>query len=193
MKTRESGMPDETYWESLFAVELILDRLGIDKNIRDVVELGCGYGTFTIPVAKRIGGSIVTHDIESAMVERTTQRAFENKTSNVVCRLRDVVKGGFDVPENHADACLLFNILHAENPGHLLAEAARIVRENGKILVIHWRRDNNSPRGPSMDIRPAPEQIIEWAVQTNVLALDSDVIDLPPWHYGLRFTKKLTV
>ncbi len=29
---------------------LILDRLGIDSNLKDAVELGCGYGTFTIPV-----------------------------------------------------------------------------------------------------------------------------------------------
>ncbi len=27
MKFRESGMPEETYWESLFDVPLILDRL----------------------------------------------------------------------------------------------------------------------------------------------------------------------
>jgi len=31
MKLRESGMPDEAYWETLFDVPLILDRLGIDN------------------------------------------------------------------------------------------------------------------------------------------------------------------
>jgi hypothetical protein len=47
MRLRESGMPEEEYWESLFNVELILDRMGIDTTMRDVAELGCGYGTFT--------------------------------------------------------------------------------------------------------------------------------------------------
>ena len=56
MKLRESGMPEESCWESLFDVELALDRLGIDRSLQDVVELGCGYGTFTIPVARRISG-----------------------------------------------------------------------------------------------------------------------------------------
>jgi hypothetical protein len=29
-------------------------------NIRDVVEMGCGYGTFTLPVALRISGVLTT-------------------------------------------------------------------------------------------------------------------------------------
>jgi len=44
MKLRESGMPEEAYWETLFDVGLILDRLGIDAQLKNVVELGCGYG-----------------------------------------------------------------------------------------------------------------------------------------------------
>jgi SAM-dependent methyltransferase len=67
VKLRESGMPEEQYWESLFSVELILDRLGIDAALRDVAELGCGYGTFTLPVARRISGVIETCDIEPEM------------------------------------------------------------------------------------------------------------------------------
>ena len=47
MKLRESGMPEEGLWETLFDVGLILDRLGIDDTVQDIVELGCGYGTFT--------------------------------------------------------------------------------------------------------------------------------------------------
>ncbi len=43
MKVRESGMPEEAYWESLFDIETILDRLGIDGSLGDVIELGCGY------------------------------------------------------------------------------------------------------------------------------------------------------
>jgi hypothetical protein len=42
MKVRESGMPDESYWETLFDVALILDRFGIDFQLRNVVEFGCG-------------------------------------------------------------------------------------------------------------------------------------------------------
>ena len=49
-------MPDEAYRESLFDIPLILDRLNIDQTVEHVAELGCGFGTFTLPVARRIRG-----------------------------------------------------------------------------------------------------------------------------------------
>ena len=73
MKIRDSGMPEEVYWESLFDVPLILSKLGIER-FQDVAELGCGYGTFSIPVAKAIRGTLYTFDIDSAMVARTLER-----------------------------------------------------------------------------------------------------------------------
>lgn len=190
MKLRESGMPDEAYWETLFNVPLILERLGIDARLRDVVELGCGYGTFTLPVARRITGSIETLDIEPAMVERTRARAQTEGLRNVACRVRDVMTEGFGLEPESKDACLLFNILHCEEPVRLLAEATRVVRSGGWLLVIHWRCDPSTPRGPGMNIRPQPRQIVAWAAQAGRLDLVDEILDLPPWHYGLRLRKK---
>src|SRR5437870_2976369 len=107
MKIRDSGMPDEPYWESLFDVPLILSRLSIDA-FHDVAELGCGYGTFTVPIAKRIGGTLYTFDIDPEMIARTRERA---KSLPIVCEQRDVMESGFGV---EVDAVVLFNILHCE-------------------------------------------------------------------------------
>jgi SAM-dependent methyltransferase len=189
MKLRESGMPEEAYWETLFDVGLILDRLGVDARLRDVVEMGCGYGTFTVPVAKRVSGTVTTFDIDGAMVERTRQRAAAAGAHNVACVVRDVFADGFAGEAGSKDACLLFNILHCEEPVRLLAEAARVVRPGGAVLVIHWRCDPATPRGPSMEIRPQPERIVEWAEQTGLLEVEGPVIDLPPWHFGLRLRR----
>jgi hypothetical protein len=54
VKLHESGMPEEAYWETLLDVPLTLDRLGIDARLGDVMEFGCGYGTFTVPMARRV-------------------------------------------------------------------------------------------------------------------------------------------
>ena len=190
MRLRESGMPEETYWETLFDVELILDRLGIDESLRDLVELGCGFGTFTLPVARRIGGVLTTIDIDPEMVARTARRAKEGGLSNVVCREADVLTDGFGVAPQSQDACLLFNILHCEDPVRVLTKAARIVRPTGSVLVIHWRFDPATPRGPNMEIRPRPESIIEWALETRLLCNEGTILDLPPWHYGIRFSRR---
>jgi hypothetical protein len=85
-----------------------------------------------------------------------------------------------------ADAVLLFNILHCEQPVRLLRHAANALRPGGKVLVIHWRCDIPTPRGPSAAIRPSPQQIIELAASSNLRA--GDVIDLPPWHYGMSLS-----
>jgi hypothetical protein len=48
MKGRESGMPDEAYWSSFFDTEAVIETLlGPATEAGDVVEFGCGYGTFT--------------------------------------------------------------------------------------------------------------------------------------------------
>lgn len=187
MKLRESGMPDEDYWESLLDVDLILARLNIGPNLYDVVELGCGYGTFTLPVAKRIAGILTTVDIDPKMVERTRSRC--SGLTNVRCLHRDVFRDGLEVVDASQDACLLFNILHCEEPVRILAESARTVRSGGRVLVIHWRRDISTPRGPTLDIRPSPEQIVNWASQTDLLAADGIVLDLLPWHYGISLLR----
>lgn len=189
MKLRESGMPDETYWESFFDVDTILDRFEIDDSLADVVELGCGYGTFTLPVARRIRGVLFTMDIDPGMVTRTTARVREAGLRNVVCREADVLSDGFGVASESQDGCLLFNILHCEDPVRLLHAASQIIRPGGSLFVIHWRHDPATPRGPSLSIRPKPENIIEWAAQTGTLLGQSQILDLPAWHYGLHFTR----
>ena len=189
MRLRESGMPEEAYWETLLDVPLVLDRLGIDARLRDVVEFGCGYGTFTVPVAKRISGMVTTFDIDEAMIERTRQRAAAAGAYNVLYVVRDVFVDGFGGEAESKDACLLFNILHCEEPVRLLAEAARVVRPGGAVLAIHWRHDPATPRGPNLDIRPKPEQIVRWAKQTGLLEAEGPLIDLPPRHYGFRFVR----
>lgn len=175
MKIRDSGMPDEIYWETLFDVPLIVSRLGIDR-FHDVAELGCGYGTFTVPIAKAISGTLHTYDVDLDMLARTEQRTAGLR---VICANRDVVESGFGI---QVDAVLLFNILHFEEPILLLEHAAAAGRE---VLVIHWRY-GETPRGPTLDIRPHPEQIVAWAIEAG-LEPRGDTIDLPPWHYGLRF------
>jgi SAM-dependent methyltransferase len=189
MKLRESDMPEEEYWESLFDIELILDRLGIDATLRNVAELGCGYGSFTLPVARRISGVVETYDIEQAMVDRTLQRAEKAGLRNVRGVARDVLAEGFGGEPESKDACLLFNILHGEQPERLLVHARQAVHPDGLVLVIHWRCDQATPRGPSMEIRPRPEQIMEWACRTGLLRFVAPALDLPPWHYGLRFVR----
>lgn len=188
MKVRDSGMPPQDYWETLLDVPGILDAFGFGPATGDMAELGCGYGTFTLPLARRIGGTVHTIDIEAEMIAITRQRATAAGLTNVQAALRDVLADGFGPPAGSCDAALLFNILHAEQPVALLRAARDVVRPGGLVAVIHWRSDIATPRGPSLDIRPRPEQIIAWAVEAG-LESDGGSFLLPPWHYGLKLRR----
>jgi len=187
MKVPDSGMPVENYWESLFDVPLILDRLGIDQSVEDVAELGCGYGTFTLPLARRISGTVFTFDIDVAKLERTRRRAGEARLANIKAAQRDVIADGFDLSDGSCDVCLLFNILHFPKAPALIAEAARVIGSRGRVLAIHWRSDIPTPRGPAVAVRPRPAQIERWAAAAGVNA--GPACDLPPWHFGAVLTK----
>ena len=192
MKIRESGMPEETHWESFFDVQNIFSRLQLDNKIIDAVEFGSGYGTFTIPAAKIIKGKIHAFDIEEEMISCLSQRVIEDKLSNVIIHETDFVKEGTLLKYNSIDYAMLFNILHAENPMELLKEAFRILKPGGKAGIIHWIYSSTTPRGPSMDIRPKPEQCIEW-IKLAGFTIKSDVISLPPYHYGIIGEKSGTL
>ncbi len=64
MKVFDSGMPDETYWNSLFDIPAIIDWLKLESVRDPIAEIGCGYGTFTVPAAQESSQVIHAIDLE---------------------------------------------------------------------------------------------------------------------------------
>jgi hypothetical protein len=81
---------------------------------------------------------------------------------------------------------MIFNLLHLEQPVDLLREAYRTLQDGGVLSVIHWRSDIPTPRGPSLAIRPTPEQCREWMAEAGFRAIESvDLQSCCPFHFGL--------
>jgi len=189
-RVRESGMPAEDYWETLLDPEETLNRLGFQPALHPTaIELGCGYGTFTIPVARRVN-KLIAFDIDASMVGRTQCRIESQDIGNVIVSNRDVVKMGYGLAPEGCHAVLLFNILHCVNPVDMLRQAALQLKPgHGVLYATHWRHDPSTPRGPPLAIRPKPENLLEWAHATGMLRAKSGPIDCPPWHYGWVFER----
>ena len=184
MKIREGGMPPEDLWKSFYNPEHILNELGLTRDCKVVVDFGCGYGTFAIPAAQIITGTVYAFDIEAELIIECENKAEISGLQNVICQARDFISNGIGLLPNSADYAMLFNILHTENPLPLLQEAQRILVTGGKVGVIHWNYDSTTPRGPSMEIRPRPEQCQEW-MEAAGFELVKPYVDLPPFHYGI--------
>ncbi len=180
-------MPSEESWAGFFDPKVTLEKLSLTKNHRGVVDFGCGYGTFTIPAAKMIDGKVYALDIEPEMVAATKAKAAD--LDNVETRYRDFVADGSGLADGSMNYVMLFNILHAEERMTLLKEAWRVLAVGGYLAVIHWNYDSNTPRGPSMSIRPRPEQCRAWAESVGFVTLPPGLIDLPPFHYGFVFER----
>ena len=190
MKYRDSGMPSEDMWDSFFSPNEILLKMDVDKDIDILIDIGCGYGTFLIPSSKIIKGKVIGVDVDKTMIEVCKDKIQKNNIKNVDLLNIDMsLDNSFDIfnkYEGKVDYVSLFNILHCEEPVKLLERVYSLLNKNGRIGVIHWKYEK-TPRGPTMDIRPKPEQIIEWA-NTVGFKLKKNV-DLPPYHYGIIFEK----
>jgi SAM-dependent methyltransferase len=189
-KGRDSGMPVVEQWESYFDVAGILDSLGFRHLSGDAIEFGCGYGTFTIVAARRILGTFFALDIDPLMVDATAARVLKADLKNVVVEQRDFVTQGCGRKPLSASVALLFNILHIEDPVHLLKEARRVLRLGGQVAIIHWNYDERTPRGPPLDIRPKPEQCRTWGEQAGLRWIRDQELPGSPWHWGMVLEKR---
>jgi len=172
----------------LFDARCILERLlacGESGDI-SVAEFGCGYGTFTIPLARITSGKIHAIDIEPQLIHRLSETAKAEMIDNIVPVLRDFVADGTGLPSESVDHAMLYNILHIEDPISLLAEAFRIVRSSGSISIIHWRSDIPTPRGPSLSIRPTPERIHSWLAEVGFSEIGDEELVCSRYHFGVR-------
>jgi len=189
MKIRDSGMPEQPIWDAFFDPEAILGMLGLTAACEDVVEFGCGYGTFTLPAARLVGGTVFALDLEPEMIETTQRHAAEAGLANVILDHRDFLATGSGLGEETVGYAMVFNILHLEQPGQLLAEAHRVLRRGGLLGITHWNHDPTTPRGPDMSFRPHPEQCLGWAEAIGFTRLGAGIIDLPPYHWGAVLQK----
>jgi len=189
VKLRESGMPEKSLWASFFDPETVLDRLRLTAACDDVVDFGCGYGTFSIAAARRVRGTVFALDIDAAMLESARASAARRDIRNIHFQLRDFSSEGTGLTNGSVDYALLFNILHGEEPVDLLREAHRVLRGGGRLGIIHWNRDPETPRGPPMSMRPRPNDCLRWAKTAGFGPSLDGVIDLPPYHYGISLPR----
>ena len=184
MKTRESGMPPEGSWNSFFSPQKTLLALGLTERCSTAVDFGCGYGTFSIPAARLIRGTVYALDIDPEMVAVTKAKADAEHLPNLVARQCDFDESGTGLDDAMADYVMLFNILHTERPYALLREARRILNRSGILAVMHWNYDSTTPRGPSMGIRLRPQQCIDIVREFGFTIEMNALTQIPPYHYG---------
>ena len=114
------------------------------------VDLGCGTGAFSLPMAEYVGdgGTVYAVDDSAEMLDRVRAK---RPPSNLRPVHSDAGRTGLD--DEIADFCLLAFILHEMGqPMDLVAEAFRLTKPGGRVMAVEWRPELESP-GPPRRIR----------------------------------------
>ena len=104
----------------------------------DVADLGCGDGYLTIEAA-RWARRVVAVDRSEDVLKRARALARRRRVSNIVWKRGELEQ--LPLKDASVDVALLSQALHhASDPARALGEACRILRRDGRVLVLDLRR-----------------------------------------------------
>jgi SAM-dependent methyltransferase len=116
--------------------------LGLLLPPLDVADIGCGEGYLTIEAA-RWARHVVAVDRSAAVLARGRALAARRKRPNITWKKGTLEK--LPLGDATVDVALLSQALHhAADPARALAEAARILRPGGRVLILDLREHDEA-------------------------------------------------
>ncbi len=115
-------------------VEAALLRLLPPSGLGRLLDIGTGTGRLLELLAPRVSEAVGI-DASRAMLALARERLARQDLTHCSVRLADMYR--LPLPENSFDICVMHMVLHhAEAPADVLAEARRMLRPHGRLLVI---------------------------------------------------------
>lgn len=186
-------MPTPEWWHALWPrPDAVLERLDIEPE-SEVVDLCCGDGLFTIPLARMVR-HVTAIDLDPAMLAIARNRTFAEGLTNCTFTVGDAYDLRKLAPRR-VDAVLIANTFHGvPDKTRLTRAAAAVLKPGGRFAVINWHQRPreettvlDQPRGPKTELRMAPEQVTAAVGPAGLRPIR--VIDLPPYHYAAIFER----
>lgn len=139
--------------------EEILSKLDLQPG-QTVADIGAGTGYFSLPLAKAVGkdGKIFAVDVEPQMLALLQDKLSESGCSNIECQAAEATET--KLPAESCDLVFLANIWHElDDPAAMFGEASRLLKSTGKLAILDWRADLDSPPGPPQEHRVARKEL----------------------------------
>jgi len=143
---------DSHRWKEELGVRTLRD-IGIAES-QNVLDFGCGEGWYTIPAAKIVGseGIILALDQDRSELDKLSESLQSEGIEN--CRLLFSDDMHIDLPDDHVDVVLLFDVLHhyyfseRNDRVRLLRELRRVLKPDGMLALYPKHLETHST--PSM-------------------------------------------
>jgi SAM-dependent methyltransferase len=108
----------------------------------DVADIGCGEGYLTLEAA-RWARSVIAIDRSDEVLERAKALARRRRVTNVTWKKGDIAK--LPLKDESVDVALLSQSLHhAAHPERALAEATRVLKPAGRVLLLDLREHDQA-------------------------------------------------
>lgn len=155
-----------------------------------VVDLGAGVGAYTLPIAENIlpSGKVYAVEIQKDFLETIQREAKLKNLPNIHIVWGDIEQSnGVSLADGLADRILIANVLFQTKSAYILAtEAKRLLKPDGKIIIIDWA-DSFGGLGPK------PEDIVKSEDIKNIFGSTGLILEREfsagEHHYGLVFGK----
>ncbi len=159
-----------------------------------VLDLCCGDGYFTAPLAALVQDKVFGLDIDPDMLEKARAEVARQRTwvSKWLCGDANDLT---ELLSERVDFVLIANTFHGVPDQTSLAKAvADILKPGGGFAIVNWHsipREQtpvlDKPRGPRTELRMSPEQVCA-VVEPAGFQL-AHLVELPPYHYGAVFRR----
>jgi ubiquinone/menaquinone biosynthesis C-methylase UbiE len=143
--------------------EGILLGIGV-KEGTVVFDAGSGEGRFALPAASIVGsqGRVYAADTSKERIA-TLRRAAETQDLDQIEAFVADVTEKVPLPGTIADVCLVANVLHGfVEDGTILGalrEIRRLLKPEGVLAVLEFKKDVERPPGPPLSIRLSPDEL----------------------------------
>ena len=108
----------------------------------DVADIGCGDGYLTLEAA-RWARSVIAIDRSDDVLARAKALARRRRVTNVTWKKGDIAK--LPLQDGSVDVALLSQSLHhAAHPDRALTEATRVLKPDGRVLVLDLREHDQA-------------------------------------------------
>lgn len=136
--------------------QLIWEKLNM-ADPKVLVDIGVGTGFFAFPFSEKLeNGTVYGCDISDEMLAWLTENMPDNAKGTVVPIKME--ESSVPLENDVADLVFMANLHHElDNPDKLVAESARILKQNGKLAIIDWKKD--APFGPPPEIRVSSKTV----------------------------------
>jgi SAM-dependent methyltransferase len=162
MKTDDANTEQARYWNEVAGPKWValhdfvepqvapigvhtMQKAALDTGAR-VLDVGCGCGTTTLEIARRVGadGQVTGIDLSAVMLERARQAAQADGFSNVRFHQGDAQTHGFEA------ACFdtvfsRFGVMFFNDPPSAFANLRRSLRSGGRLAFVCWQPLQENP------------------------------------------------